>query len=156
MANDKPNLLFLYTDEQRYDTMAAYGNTQIEMPNLNRFAGGAVVFDEAYVTQPVCTPSRSTLLTGQYPHTNGCTANNIPLREETDAAGGDSIRTIVTAEGWRYSHSSRGYHELFHLRDDPLETTNLASDPVLAPIREKLAGKIRRWQAETADRSQTT
>ncbi len=79
----KPNLLFLYTDEQRFDTLAAYGNDQIEMPNLNRFAEKATVFDECYVTQPVCTPSRSTLLTGLYPHTNGCTANNIPLSADT-------------------------------------------------------------------------
>lgn len=78
-----PNLLFLYTDEQRFDTMAAYGNSRIEMPNLNSFAETATVFDEAYVTQPVCTPSRSSLLTGMYPHTNGCTANNVPLRSGT-------------------------------------------------------------------------
>lgn len=74
-----PNLLFIYTDEQRFDTLAAYGNEQIEMPNLNRLADTSCVFDRAYVTQPVCTPSRSSLLTGLYPHTNGCTANNIPL-----------------------------------------------------------------------------
>ena len=74
-----PNVLFLYTDEQRYNTLACYGNEQIQMPNLNRFAETATVFDQAYVTQPVCTPSRSTLLTGLYPHTNGCLHNNIPL-----------------------------------------------------------------------------
>ncbi len=78
----RTNLLFLYTDEQRFDTLACYGNTQIEMPNLNRLAQRAVVFDQAYVSQPVCTPSRSTLLTGLYPHTNGCTANNLPLPAE--------------------------------------------------------------------------
>jgi arylsulfatase A-like enzyme len=77
------NLLFLFTDEQRYDTLAAYGNARIEMPNLDRLAGEAVVFDRAYVTQPVCTPSRSTLLTGLYPHTTGCIENNVPLPDET-------------------------------------------------------------------------
>jgi len=75
----RPNLLFLYTDEQRFDTLEAYGNKQIEMPNLNRLARQSCVFDRAYVTQPVCTPSRSTLLTGLYPHTNGCRSNNAPL-----------------------------------------------------------------------------
>ncbi len=79
----KPNLLFIYTDEQAFDTMAAYGNTQIEMPNLNKLANDSTVFEHAYVTQPVCTPSRSTLLTGLYPHENGCTMNNIPLPRET-------------------------------------------------------------------------
>jgi arylsulfatase A-like enzyme len=79
----RPNLLFLYTDEQAFNTVAAYGNRQIEMPNLNRLADESVVFDRAYVTQPVCTPSRSTLLTGLYPHTSGCTRNNVPLRPDT-------------------------------------------------------------------------
>jgi len=77
-----PNLLFIYTDEQAINTLAAYGNNQIEMPNLNRLAEQSVVFDQAYVTQPVCTSSRSTLLTGLYPHTNGCTENNIILPPE--------------------------------------------------------------------------
>ncbi|MCP4643801.1 MAG: sulfatase-like hydrolase/transferase [bacterium] len=79
----KPNLLFLYTDEQAFNTLACYGNDLIEMPNLNRLAAQSTVFDQAYVTQPVCTPSRSSLLTGQYPHTNGCTENNVALRPDT-------------------------------------------------------------------------
>ncbi len=78
-AARKPNLLFLWTDEQRPDTMAVYGNHKIHAPNLNRLAGESVVFEKAYVTQPVCTPSRSTVMTGLWPHTNGCTENNIPL-----------------------------------------------------------------------------
>jgi len=81
-APRRPNLLFIYTDEQAARTMAAYGNDVIETPNLNRFAQDAIVFENAYVTQPVCTPSRSSLLTGLYPHANGCTENNIPLDEE--------------------------------------------------------------------------
>ena len=80
---NRPNLLFIYTDEQAFNTLATYGNSRIEMPNLDRLARESVVFDKAYVSQPVCTPSRSTLLTGLYPHTNGCTENNIPLPPET-------------------------------------------------------------------------
>ncbi len=81
--NKTPNLLFIYTDEQAINTLAAYGNSQIDMPNLNRLAEQSTVFEQAYVTQPVCTPSRSTLLTGQYPHTNSCIENNIPLKNGT-------------------------------------------------------------------------
>jgi arylsulfatase A-like enzyme len=83
MARRRPNLLFIYTDEQAVNTLAAYGNRRIQMPNLNRFAEESVLFERAYVTQPVCTPSRSTLLTGLYPHANGCVENNVPLRPET-------------------------------------------------------------------------
>ena len=78
----RPSLLFIYTDEQAFNTLAAYGNSRIHMPNLNRLAAESVVFDQAYVTQPVCTPSRSSLLTGLYPHSNGCTENNLVLRPD--------------------------------------------------------------------------
>ncbi len=82
MPGRPPNLLFILTDEQRYDTLACYGNRQIEMPNLNRLADQSVVFDQAYVTQPLCTPARSSLLTGTWPHANGCTELNVPLSAE--------------------------------------------------------------------------
>jgi len=77
----KPNLLFIWTDEQRANTMSAYGNNIIKTPNLNKLAEEGIVFKNAYVTQPVCTPSRSSVMTGLYPHTNGCVANNIPLNK---------------------------------------------------------------------------
>ncbi len=77
----RPNLLFLFTDEQRADTCRAYGNRRIQTPHLDRLAAESVVFDRAYVTQPVCTPSRSSILTGLWPHTSGCTENNVPLDE---------------------------------------------------------------------------
>ncbi len=79
----KPNLLFLFTDQQRFDTLACYGNDRIRTPNLNALAGESSVFQNAYVTQSVCTPSRSSMLTGLYPHTNGCERNNIPLLPDT-------------------------------------------------------------------------
>lgn len=77
----KPNLLFVFTDEQAARTMAAYGNKQIETPNMDALAAQSFVFENAYVTQPVCTPSRSSLLTGLYPHANGCTQNNAVLNQ---------------------------------------------------------------------------
>lgn len=77
----QPNLLFLWTDEQRADTMSVYGNHKIHAPNLNKLASESVVFQNAYVSQPVCTPSRSTVMTGLWPHTNTCTENNNPLPE---------------------------------------------------------------------------
>ena len=78
----KPNLLFIWTDQQRADTMQVYGNAKIHAPNLNKLADESVVFENAYVSQPVCTPSRSTVMTGFWPHQSGCTENNVPLPED--------------------------------------------------------------------------
>lgn len=78
-AGDKPNLLFLWTDEQRADTMAVYGNYRFRVPVMNALASRSIVFDRAYDSQPVCTPARSTVMTGLWPHQNGMLTNNIPL-----------------------------------------------------------------------------
>ena len=80
---ERPNLLFLWTDQQRADTLACYGNTRVKAPHLNALAAQSTVFDRAYVAQPVCTPSRSAVMTGLWPHQSGCTGNNIPLRSDT-------------------------------------------------------------------------
>lgn len=77
------NLLLIWTDEQRADTLAAYGNNVVRAPNLDALARESWVFENAYCTQPVCTPSRASILTGLWPHTHGCVANNTPLPVHT-------------------------------------------------------------------------
>lgn len=75
----KPNLLYIFTDQQRVDTMRCYGNGQIQVPHLNGLADESFVFDNAYVSQPVCSPSRATMMAGLWPHTSGVPACNVPL-----------------------------------------------------------------------------
>ena len=73
------NVLFMWTDQQRPDTIGAYGNPQIQTPHLNRLAAAGTLFTQAYSTQPVCSPARASVLTGLYPHTHGVGENNVPL-----------------------------------------------------------------------------
>src|SRR6266566_2912249 len=75
----KPNLIVFLPDQQRADTIACYGGKKVHAPNLNKLAAESVVFERAYVTHPVCTPSRSSLMTGTWPHINGCTRNSVAL-----------------------------------------------------------------------------
>ncbi len=78
-AQRKPNLVLFLPDQQRSYTIACYGGAKVHAPNLNKLASESVVFERAYVTHPVCTPSRSSLMTGTWPHINGCTRNSVPL-----------------------------------------------------------------------------
>ena len=78
-AHRKPNLVLFLPDQQRADTIACYGGVKVHAPNLNKLASESVIFERTYVTHPVCTPSRSSLMTGTWPHTNGCTGNSVPL-----------------------------------------------------------------------------
>ena len=75
----KPNLVVFLPDQQRADTLACYGGVKVHAPNLNKLASESVVFERTYVTHPVCTPSRSSLMTGTWPHINGSTRNSVPL-----------------------------------------------------------------------------
>jgi arylsulfatase len=76
------NLLFIFTDQQRPDTLGCYGNPVVQTPHLDELAASGALFEHAYCTQPVCTPSRAALLTGHYPHTTGCIENHTPLPAE--------------------------------------------------------------------------
>jgi arylsulfatase A-like enzyme len=79
MPQRKPNLLVFLPDQHRADSLMAYGARRSYAPNLDKFASQSVVFQNAHVTQPICTPSRSSLLTSTWPHQNGCTRNNLAL-----------------------------------------------------------------------------
>lgn len=75
----KPNLLFLWTDEQAARTTKAYGNHKIQTPNLDALAATGTVFKNAYVSQPVCTPSRATVMTGLWPTQSTMVKNGFVL-----------------------------------------------------------------------------
>jgi arylsulfatase A-like enzyme len=67
--NKYPNILWICTDQQRYDTIHALGNAHIRTPNLDRLIAEGVAFTRAYTQSPICTPSRACFLTGRYPST---------------------------------------------------------------------------------------
>ncbi|MEM9280617.1 MAG: sulfatase-like hydrolase/transferase [Verrucomicrobiota bacterium] len=63
----QPNLLWYCTDQQRFDTIAALGNTAISTPNIDRLVHEGVSFTHTYCQSPICTPSRSSYMSGLYP-----------------------------------------------------------------------------------------
>ncbi|NKB59687.1 MAG: sulfatase-like hydrolase/transferase [Alphaproteobacteria bacterium] len=87
MSVKQPNILFVLTDQQRLDSMAAYGNRWIDARHMDALAARSFVFENCYCTQPVCTPSRGSLMTGLYPHATGVVRNRIPLPADTPSLG---------------------------------------------------------------------
>lgn len=65
----RPNILWICTDQQRYDTIRALGNQHINTPNIDRLVQEGVAFTHAFCQAPICTPSRASFLTGKYPST---------------------------------------------------------------------------------------
>jgi len=66
---DRPNILWICSDQQRYDTLGCYSNLYVHTPNLDRLAQSGTLFEYAFSQSPVCTPSRGAFLTGRYPRT---------------------------------------------------------------------------------------
>lgn len=78
----KTNILWICTDQQRFDTLGCYGNEFVNTPNLDRLAQEGMLFESAYSQSPVCTPSRACFLTGRYPRTARCRQNGADIPED--------------------------------------------------------------------------
>ena len=74
----RPNILLIMTDQQRFDTVGALGNSLIQTPTLDRLVNEGTAFTSAYCPSPVCVSSRCSFLLGQWPHQTGC-VNNMPM-----------------------------------------------------------------------------
>jgi len=72
----QPNILFLMTDQQRFDTIGALGNPMIQTPGLDRIVREGTSFTSAYCPSPVCVASRCSFLLGQWVHETECTSNS--------------------------------------------------------------------------------
>ncbi len=78
MAN-RPNFLFIITDQHRADHLGCYGNPIVRTPNIDRLADNGTRFERFYVATPICMPNRATLMTGRMPSLHGARQNGIPL-----------------------------------------------------------------------------
>ena len=67
----RPNILFIFSDDHAQHAISAYGSKVNKTPHLDRLAAGGARFTNSFVTNSICTPSRATMLTGQYSHQNG-------------------------------------------------------------------------------------
>lgn len=74
-ASKRPNVIFIFSDDHAYQAISAYGSKLVQTPNIDRIAKEGAIFNNTFVTNSICGPSRATLLTGKYSHVNGYTVN---------------------------------------------------------------------------------
>lgn len=96
---DRPNILFFFTDQQRFDTCGCYGQRLPVTPNLDRLAERGTRFANAFTCQPVCGPARACLQTGRYATDLGCFKNNIPLPQDIP-----TLATRLTQAGYQTAY----------------------------------------------------
>ena len=128
------------TDQQRFDTIGAYGNDRIQTPNLDRLASQSTLFEHSYCTQPVCSPARSSLLTGTWPHANGVTQLAEPMRPGVPTVGelaseGDYLKAYFGRWGMPEQQPSSHGFNVWDLFDWPPEELLRAAG--LTPLNGK-------------------
>ena len=150
----RPNILFLLTDDQRWDTLGCMGNPVIRTPEIDALARAGVLFKNSFVTMSVCSPSRASILTGQYARRRGVGDLHQMV---TPAAASATYPAMLRSGGYYTGHIGKwdvgtgeeGFRfgaELFdywggdrfhgnywHERDCPFVTNN--GTPVKADIR---------------------
>ena len=133
-------ILFITTDQQRYDSLGCNGGRIARSPVADSLAAAGINYRRAYNQNTVCMPARSTMITGQYVRTHGVFANGVPLPQDApsvaawlhDRAG---YRTALIGK-WhlgflpKYSPLKSGYDEFFGI---------MAASPATTRIRAKAA-----------------
>ncbi len=111
-AAERPNIVFIFSDDHAVSAVSAYGNSLVETPNIDRIAAGGMRFDRAYVGNAICGPSRATLLTGMHSHANGFYSNEWsgPFDGEQQ-----TLSSLLQASGYQTAVIGK-----WHLYSDPV------------------------------------
>jgi arylsulfatase A-like enzyme len=107
-APRRPNILFIFSDDHAEHAISAYGSKVNQTPHLDRLAAAGARFTNSFVTNSICTPSRATLLTGQYSHENG-----VPVFNRFDGSR-DHVAKRLQAGGYH-----TGIIGKWHLGSEP-------------------------------------
>ena len=132
------NIIFYFTDQQRWDTCGCFGQPLDITPNLDALAREGVKFDNAFSPQPVCGPCRALFQTGKYPTETGCFRNNIML-----PAGVKTLGQYIEEAGYETAYIGK-----WHLASDgELEKPPSIDHTVTAVPRELRGGYTGFWRA---------
>src|SRR5437016_6327505 len=107
--NDHPNIIFIMSDDHAAHAIGAYGSRVNQTPNIDRLAREGALLEHVMATNSICTPSRATILTGQYSHLNG-----VPMFNRFDS----SRRTVASL--LQQSGYYTGMIGKWHLGSDPV------------------------------------
>ncbi|WP_280337805.1 sulfatase-like hydrolase/transferase [Salinicola acroporae] len=122
-----PNIMFVITDQQRFDTIHALGHEHAITPNLDRLVQEGTTFARTYVTAPSCAPSRASLFMGLYPHSTGVFRNDEPWRHswvEQLAQAGYRCANIGKMHTFPYE-TPLGFHERHVVENKDRDHPNL-------------------------------
>lgn len=106
LADDRPNIVLLLSDDHNHRALGCSGNAGIRTPHLDRLAAEGVYFQRCFTPNPICTPSRACLYTGQDSWTNGVTFNGKAIREESPL-----LPRLLAAAGYETSFIGKWHND---------------------------------------------
>jgi arylsulfatase A-like enzyme len=139
-------ILFVTTDQQRYDALGCNGGTIARTPVVDALAERGIVYRRAHNQNTVCMPARSTMITGQYVRTHGVVANGIPL--PTDAP---TVAGYLNAAGYRTALIGKAHFQPGFDTEHKWEENRMAHDGSTGPYRGfdhlelAMHGYLRQW-----------
>lgn len=117
----RPNIIFILTDDQRWDALGFAGNPIIQTPEMDRLATGGTYFENAFVTTPICAASRASILTGLYERTHGYTFGQGSIKQTfMDQSYPAELRKEGYYTGFfgKFGVNCPGFSELFDEGED--------------------------------------
>ena len=114
---DRPNILLFFVDQQRFDTIGCNGHPTCKTPALDRMASEGVRFTRAYSCCGLCSPARSSVMTGVYPHNHGQLTNTHDWHPAASGTQNDKLGNLVGNAVEDYLPVNDGVVELPWARD---------------------------------------
>ena len=108
-ADDRPNILFIFSDDHGWQTIGAYGSRFGPTPNIDSLAADGMLFRNAFCTNSICAPARAVVLTGKHSHVNG-----VPDNRSTFDGAQETFPKALQAAGYRTAMIGK-----WHLRSTP-------------------------------------
>ncbi len=133
----RPNFLFIITDQHRADHIGCYGNPIVQTPNMNALAARGLTFDKFYVASPTCMPNRASLATGRMPSATGVTTNGFPLPLDSV-----TLMDLLVAAGYRTSLMGKSHLQYF--TDKTVRSKTFAVEGDGTPPPDDLSQAFRR------------
>ena len=103
-AAERPNIIYIFTDQHTANAMSCAGNPDLHTPNLDRLAAAGIMFQNAYCTAPLSGPSRGSMFTGHYPDAVGLSVNGSPL---PDSLKTQTLGTLVKNAGYECAYGGK-------------------------------------------------
>jgi len=116
----KPNVIFFFTDDQRFNSLSMTGHPVAETPNFDQLAKEGVFFDQAFITSPICGPSRANIFTGQWERKNKIGFSSVSKNTISEESFADTWLMQLKNVGYSTAFIGKHHTKIANSKNTPL------------------------------------